>query len=272
MSLSDAALAVGYRIDIFERIGSTNDEAMLRARQGDPGRLWIVAREQKQGRGRQGRVWSSPPGNLYASLLLVGPCAAAISAQIGFVAGVALQRAVAMVAGLAVPRLALKWPNDLLLDGAKIAGILVEGTMLPGGGPLAVVIGIGINVRHHPLDTPYRASDLCACGFDLQPDAVFAALATTMAETLDRWNGGAGFQAVRAEWVARAAGIGEPIVVRQPEGERRGIFRDLGQDGTLMLEESDGLVAIQAGDVFPAAMTPSPEPGVSSGRQDAGAR
>ena len=227
MSLSDAALAVGYRTDIFERIGSTNDEAMLRARQGDPGRLWIVAREQQQGRGRAGRIWSSPPGNLYASLLLVGPCATAISPQIGFVAGVALQRAVAMVAGLTAPRLALKWPNDLLLDEAKIAGILVEGTMLAGAGPLAAVIGIGVNVRHHPSDTPYRATDLNSAGFNLQPDAVFAALAVTMAETLDEWRGGAGFAAVRAQWVARASGIGEPISVRQPEGERRGIFRDL---------------------------------------------
>ena len=177
-----------------------------------------------------------------------------------------------MVAGLAVPRLALKWPNDLLLDGAKIAGILVEGTMLPGGGPLAVVIGIGSMSAITPRTRPIRP-----------PTCAPAALICSLTRSLQRsprlwprrWTGGTVARASRpfaAEWVARAAGIGEPIIVRQPEGERRGIFRDLGQDGALMLEESDGIVAIQAGDVFPAAMTPSPEPGVSSGRQDAGAR
>ena len=148
MRLSSAASRGGYRLEAFDRLGSTNDEAMARARAGDPGRLWIVAGEQGRGRGRHGRHWASPPGNLHASLLLVDPCPPALAPQLGFVAGLALHEAAA-ACGVAPGRLTLKWQNDLLLDGAKVAGILLEGAAGPGGG-LAVVIGWGVNVAHRP--------------------------------------------------------------------------------------------------------------------------
>ncbi len=136
--------------------------------QGDPGRLWIVAGEQAQGRGRQGRVWASPPGNLYASLLLVDPCAAGDLAAARLRRRRSAPRAPWLTSpGIAAPRLALKWPNDLLLDGAKLAGILVEGTTLPGGGPLAVVIGIGVNVAPSPGGHALSGQPICArSGFD----------------------------------------------------------------------------------------------------------
>ena len=133
MALSPAARSKGLRLEVFDRLGSTNDEAGERVRTGDPGGLWIMAREQGAGRGRHGRVWQSPPGNLYASLLLVNPCAPPIAPQIGFVAGVAVHAAVNRMAAFSRGRLALKWPNDILLDGAKLTGILVEGRSIPAG-------------------------------------------------------------------------------------------------------------------------------------------
>ncbi|MFO1151449.1 MAG: biotin--[acetyl-CoA-carboxylase] ligase [Alsobacter sp.] len=253
--LSASAEASGYRLEHFGSIGSTNDEAMTRARAGDPGRLWLVADEQTKGRGRSGRPWSSPKGNLLASLLLRAPCPPSASPQIGFVAAVALHQALAEVAGLPPARLALKWPNDLLLDGAKLAGILVEGTTAPGAagqGDLAVVLGFGVNLVAHPTDTPYPATDCAAAGVPVSRSALFAALADRIMHVLGLWREGSGFAEVRLEWLRRTQGLGKPILVRRPEGDRRGTFRDLDHEGRLLLEDSAGLTVIQAGDVFPA--------------------
>lgn len=245
--MADAALPPGYRCEVFDSLHSTNDEALARARAGDPGRLWIRARRQTGGRGRQGRAWSSPEGNLYASLLLVDPCPAAISPQLGFVAGVSLHRAAVALVGEA--GVALKWPNDLLVDGGKASGILVEGSGLPGGG-LAVVVGIGINVRAAPVGTPYPAAALAARRPDLDPETVFAALADAMARTLGQWDAGAGFAAIRRAWLERAGGLGGPVTVRRPGGDLSGIFRDLDADGRLLLDVEGRTMPIEAGDVF----------------------
>lgn len=247
MTQSEAALPSGYRRATFDSLVSTNDEALARAREGDPGRLWIVAREQRGGRGRQGRAWSSPPGNLYASLLLIDPCTAAHSPQLGFVAGVSLHIAVTAVAGPF--GIALKWPNDLLADGAKVSGILVEGATLPGGA-LAVVVGIGVNVLHAPRGTPYPATSLAARAPGLESETMFEALASAMAGTLDMWGGGTGFVAVRRAWLERAGGLGGTITVRRPGGEVTGIFRDIDPDGRLLLDADGRTVPIEAGDVF----------------------
>ncbi len=247
---SDIALPEGYRLEAFEVLGSTNDEAFVRARAGDPGGLWIVAAEQSQGRGRHGRAWTSRPGNFYGSLLLRAPCAAAVSPQLGFVAGVALHEAVQAITGLGRDRLALKWPNDLLLDGAKLAGILVEGSTLIETGELAIVIGFGVNLAHHPADTPYRATNCAEAGFGITPMQLLAALSRSAAAALARWNRGQGFPGIRQEWLSRAGGVGEMIIVRRPEGDRRGLFRDLDAHGRLLLDSDGVLLAIQAGDVF----------------------
>ena len=245
--------AAGFRLEHLGRVGSSNDEALQRARAGDPGRVWIIADEQDRGRGRNGRTWVSPVGNLFASLLVVAPCAMAVSPQLGFVAGVALHEALATLTGLQAPRLALKWPNDLLLDGAKLAGILVEGTTVTssaGGSRLAVVIGCGVNVVDHPPDTPYAATDCRSAGFPLQRDDVFERLAGTLAGWLDRWDAGHGFAGVRQAWLAAAGGLGGPVVVRRPEGDLRGLFRDIDAQGQLLLEQDGRVTVVQAGDVF----------------------
>ncbi len=131
----------GWRVVRYGAIDSTNEEARRRALGGDAGRLWIVADEQTAGRGRRGRVWISPKGNLHASALVIDPCPPVVAAQLGFVAGVALVRA---ARDLGATDVGLKWPNDLMSQGVKCAGILIEGIGL-GGARSACAVGIGVN-------------------------------------------------------------------------------------------------------------------------------
>jgi BirA family transcriptional regulator, biotin operon repressor / biotin---[acetyl-CoA-carboxylase] ligase len=253
--LAPEAHAAGYRLFACDATQSTNDDAAAAARDGDAGRLWIVAGEQRAGRGRHRRPWVSPRGNLYASLLLVEPCEPAVAPQLGFIAGLALHEAVAAETGLAPPRLALKWPNDLLLDGAKTAGLLLEGHRARGGG-FAVVIGFGVNVAAAPSDAAYPAKALSSAADVLSAEALFRALSRCMAERVEAWRDarahdtGEAFRDVRAEWLARAAGLGETVTVRLPSGARSGSFQGLDEAGRLQLRTSAGAELIDAGDLF----------------------
>lgn len=246
--------AGGIPILAFETISSTNAEALARAQAGERGPLFIVAECQSAGRGRRGRSWVSEPGNLYATLFIIDPAPAALSPQICFVAALALYDAVVdACAGLAPARLKLKWPNDLLLDQAKVAGILVEGTTLTGG-KLAAAIGIGVNCRHHPADTPFPASDFAAAGLDLSPAALLARLGERWNARAREWNRGEGFAAIRAAWLLRATGIGGAIEVRLFDRTLAGTFEAIDEEGALLLRKTDGArEAISAGDVFPIA-------------------
>jgi BirA family biotin operon repressor/biotin-[acetyl-CoA-carboxylase] ligase len=231
----------------LETVGSTNAEALARARAGERGPLWITAETQTNGRGRSGRVWLSPHGNLYATLLLTEPCAPAQAPQLAFVSGLALYDAVAHCAPELTAKLALKWPNDLLLGGAKVAGILIESETVPA---FSVAIGIGVNCASHPGDTPYPAMDLRAAGADVAPKSLFQALSASMQQRLAQWRRGEGFAYIRAEWLSRAAGLGEPISVRLPDREFSGRFDGLDEAGRLLLDQAGQLVTVTAGDVF----------------------
>ena len=158
MRLDPAASAAGVRLIERDTVGSTNTEALALAQAGERGPLWITARRQNAGRGRRGRVWVSEPGNLYASLLLSDPSPPDRAAELSFVAALAVHDAVTSLIARAPARLSLKWPNDLLFDGKKFAGILIEGE-----GP-AVVIGVGVNCAHHPKDTDVPCDRSCRCG------------------------------------------------------------------------------------------------------------
>jgi BirA family biotin operon repressor/biotin-[acetyl-CoA-carboxylase] ligase len=229
----------------YETIGSTNEEALGRARAGERGPLWITARRQDAGRGRRGRSWVSEPGNLYASLLLGDPSAPERAPQLSFVAALAAHDAVSALVPAFAPRAALKWPNDLLLDGSKFAGILVEaeGT----GASFAAVIGIGINCRHHPADTAYPVTDLAAAGADVAADALFDALAAATAFRLAQWDRGAGFAAIRADWLARAFGLGGEIGMRAGAHALTGHFESVDESGRLLLRLADGRIQAFAG-------------------------
>ena len=219
----------------------------MRARAGERGPLWITARSQSAGRGRRGRTWTSPPGNLYASLLLSEPSPEALAPQLSFVAALALHDALCDCAPRLGPLFKLKWPNDVLLGLDKLAGILIEGD---SGPVFAVVVGFGVNCVDHPLDTYFPATDLRLAGAMVAPAALFAALSAAMLRRLGQWRRGAGFATIRADWLARAAGLGEDIRVRLPERELRGRFQGLDEAGRLLVQQPDGLATVTAGEVF----------------------
>ncbi|MGB6176548.1 MAG: biotin--[acetyl-CoA-carboxylase] ligase [Methylocella sp.] len=242
----------------YDQVASTNDEGLTRGQKGDPGRLWVVAETQTEGRGRNGRVWASPRGNLHASLLLIDPAPPHRAAELGFVAGVAAAHALREILG-GDRRVTIKWPNDVLHDGAKLCGILLESANLPNG-RLACVAGVGVNCRVHPANTPYEATNLSAiAGQPVAPAEVFARLSATMTRWLDVWGAGAGFESIRAEWLSLAAGLGAWIGVARPSQTIEGTFQTIDATGRLILEHTSGQVAIEAGDVFF-----SPRPGSSA--------
>ncbi len=238
-----------YRALTYTTVGSTNDEAMALARAGENGPLFVVADSQTGGRGRHGRVWSSPPGNLYASFLIRDLAPVAILPQLGFVAGVALAQSLRALPGLD-ERIKIKWPNDILFEGAKLAGLLLETTTLADGG-VACVIGFGVNCASHPEGLAYPASDLTlAAGRPVTPREVLAALSLELARTLALWDRGAGFSTIRQAWLAIAAGAGDIIQVKSFSRVMTGRFAGLDETGRLILETASGPAIIDAGDVF----------------------
>lgn len=245
--LSEAARAAGYRLIVRDEVGSTMEEARRALSDGDAGKLWIVARSQNAGRGRHGRQWGSPPGNLYASLLLVAPGPAALAPQLGFVAGLALHDAAAKVLGNA-EALRLKWPNDLLLGKAKTAGLLLEGESRAG--QFNVVIGFGVNIASCVTDTPYPAAFLKQQNPSASIEAMLAALGDAWVARFETWQRPGGFGPIREAWLERAAFLGEDITIRLPEGPLQGRFAGLDPAGRLQLDISTGLRAIDAGDLY----------------------
>jgi BirA family transcriptional regulator, biotin operon repressor / biotin---[acetyl-CoA-carboxylase] ligase len=253
MSAATLTLPAGYRLVALERIGSTNDEAKRLARAGADTGTVVWAKEQTAGRGRRGRPWVSPPGNLYVSLIARPDCPPAEAAQLGFVAAVGLGEAIAELAGAALP-LSYKWPNDVLLRGRKLAGILLESETGGGGGAVDfVVIGTGVNLVVRPDNVEYPAISLADEGLgDIPPTALLAAFLRHYDIWAARWRD-EGFAVVRAAWLRRAGGIGSDIRVRLDCATLYGRFLDLDAGGALLLDAAGGHRRITAGDIFPAA-------------------
>jgi len=253
MELDPAAAAAGARLIVHDSVGSTNSEVLLKARLGERGPLWVTAARQTAGRGRRGRPFISERGNLYASLLLTDPSPADRAAELSFVAALAVHDAVCELASTLALRIRCKWPNDMVCDGAKFAGILVEGESTSGR-PLAAAVGIGVNCVCHPAGMAYPATDLAAAGAVLTPATLFRALSRTMLLRLAEWDRGRCFAAIRAAWLARAIGLAEMIRVSLPERELQGRFVSLDETGRLLLRHPDGAIeAITAADIFPVA-------------------
>jgi BirA family transcriptional regulator, biotin operon repressor / biotin---[acetyl-CoA-carboxylase] ligase len=232
-------------------VGSTNDLALAAARSGDEGQLWITAERQLSGRGRRGRAWVSEPGNLYASALLVlaKPDPTALG-SLPLVAGLALHDALSRIAPQHAPALGLKWPNDLLLGKAKLAGILLEGTVLPDARH-AVVLGFGVNLAHAPTGTAFPATTLASHGAEVAPSVLLPHLALSLNAMLETWNDGKGLAAIVALWRKLAVGLGQPIRVNLPDQSLEGRFADIDPHGYLLLDTGPaGLLRIAAGDVF----------------------
>jgi BirA family biotin operon repressor/biotin-[acetyl-CoA-carboxylase] ligase len=251
-ALAPEALAAGYRLVSFETIGSTNEEAAARGRAGDTGPLWIVSPHQSGGRGRRGGSWQTPSGNLAASLLLATAVPPATAATLGFVAGLALAQALdrCVLADHAHPSpFGLKWPNDVVVEGAKLSGILLE-TEQRADLSRFVVIGIGVNTAHAPEGLPYPAVSLASLGHHVSAEMLFAALSAEWVEVMDLWAEGRGFPAIRNLWLRRAAGAGREIVVRTGQETLWGTFETLDEMGQLVVRLRDGsLRQVTAGEV-----------------------
>jgi BirA family biotin operon repressor/biotin-[acetyl-CoA-carboxylase] ligase len=261
--LGQRAAAAGYRLATYDVIGSTSAEAKARVAAGERGPLWIVARRQEAAYGRRGRAWASPEGNLAASLVLTVQAPPALASTLGFAAALAAEEAVRSVAPRLVARvglddavspaggsgLRLKWPNDVLVDGAKLAGILLEAQKRPDGG-MAIVIGFGVNVVEAPEGLPYPATSLRALGLDTSAETVFGALSDAWVETIETWDRGRGVTEVLKLWRQSAAGIGAEVAVNRDGDIVRGIFETIDEAGRLIVRANDNSrIAITAGDV-----------------------
>jgi BirA family biotin operon repressor/biotin-[acetyl-CoA-carboxylase] ligase len=199
-----------------------------------------LAARQTAGRGRRGREWHSEAGNLFATLLIRPRRVRSDWAQLSFATAIAVAD---MMAGFA-PDITVKWPNDVLAGGRKLAGILLETT----GDTL--VIGIGVNLASHPEGTEFPAICLSALGAEPpSPKDALDLLAGNFAEWYDRWES-AGFAPIRDAWLARAAGLGSRIRARLPGKDHVGMFEGIDEHGALLLREADQLRAIAAGEVF----------------------
>ncbi len=232
----------------LDEVDSTNEEAKRRAAAGEAGPLWIAARRQTQGRGRRGNEWQSLRGNLFTSLLCRPEGSASRCAQLSFAAALAVSDMLAQVAPSAGIR--LKWPNDVLADGRKIAGILLESESGADGGLKWLVLGIGVNLAASPQRTEIPAISLAELGV-APPDPADALdrLVTAFAKWYEVWLKD-GFAPLREAWLSRSVGLGSRIRVRLPKEEIQGVFRDIDDNGSLVLGLPGSVRTIAAGEVF----------------------
>lgn len=229
-------LRAGYRHIDLDNVISTNSIAYEHFENGDPGKLWITAIQQSGGKGSRGRNWVSVPGNLYASLLLISKLKPDRIANLSFIASLALHDALKNY--LPEDSITLKWPNDVLINGKKISGILLENHPCQNG-KSGVIIGIGVNCNSHPTDTTHTATDLKELGKNVAPLELFQHLAANINKYLEIWDEGNNFGTIRQLWLDKAQGVGEKIFVKMPKQEVSGIFERIDEQGLLILKTTD---------------------------------
>ena len=223
----------------FDQLDSTNSEALRLAEAGERGPLWIDAHCQTLGRGRSGRHWESEPGNLMTSFLFVPDAPIAALHQLSLLAGVAVFDAVTQIAKNDSALLCLKWPNDLLLGGAKAGGILIESSTFAG--ETVAVIGIGLNVATAPeLDGVETATLRSMIGEAVDLDQVRQPLANSLAAWLKVWSHGAGFSKIRAAWLAHGPSLGAQLTITVSNEIHSGQFAGLDEQGSLRLQAPSG--------------------------------
>ncbi|MFY0616868.1 biotin--[acetyl-CoA-carboxylase] ligase [Shimia sp.] len=243
----------GYGRRILAEVDSTNAEA-ARIAPELAGPEWILGLRQTQGRGRRGRAWIDPLGNFAATLVMRPTESPDQVALRSFVTSLALYDAFGTVTGR-TDGLSLKWPNDVLLNGGKVAGILLESAGMVGGVVSHIAIGIGVNLAHAPdaavveKHATRPVSLLSETGALVQPEEFLEALASAYA----RWETQFvtyGFEPIRSAWMSRAARIGEVITARTTRDETTGTFETVDSKGNLVLKTAKGRVAIPAADIF----------------------
>ncbi len=303
MGISDPVMPSGTGLSVFDDIDSTNALALRAARKGQSGPHWFLAKSQSAGRGRQGRIWHSEAGSLYASLLICVSCKPEEIPQLSFVAALGVHDAlIAMMnKGLApdipasppvipaqagiqkepseaknpgldsrlrgndektgrnneetganddegendgndnkdMKKLSLKWPNDILLDGKKLAGILLE-TSSTGASTRQAVIGIGLNLAHCPEIEDKPATCLADCNINITPQKALSYLAASFDKRLRNWRQGRNFAKIRKDWLERAEGIGKAYSATSQNKNLNGVFENIDKDGALILRLTSG--------------------------------
>lgn len=214
---------------------------------------WILAHQQTAARGRRGRAWHMPVGNFAATLVLPVAGSPAQNALRSFVTSLALREAFVAATGNEAA-FALKWPNDVLLKGGKVAGILLESVGQNAKTP-QLVIGIGVNLANAPSSDQVEEGAVRPVslhgetGVLVSPEAFLELLANAFAHFEDQFQT-YGFEPIRTAWLSHAARLGEVIIARTTREELRGTFREVDEAGQLVLETSQGRIAIPAADVF----------------------
>ncbi|WP_342075279.1 biotin--[acetyl-CoA-carboxylase] ligase [Yoonia sp. SS1-5] len=239
----------GYARVVLDSVDSTMSEAARRA-DSITKPTWIMAKTQTAARGRRGRPWVVPSGNLNATLVFNPGATPAEAAKRSFLAANALYQALAIY--VPAEKLALKWPNDVLLSGGKVAGILLESS---GQGPFVdwLSVGIGVNLRHVPegvTEASFAPTSLMAAGgWEVDPEDFLTILADAYATQEDKLRH-FGFERIRDDWLANAARLGDVITARTGTKDVTGIFDTIDKDGNLVLITGTGPCAIAAADVF----------------------
>lgn len=244
-------LPPAYRLVALDSVVSSNEEAKKLAAAGAEDGTLIWAREQTGGKGRQGRAWTSPRGNLYLSLILRPDCPAKQAAQLGFAAALALGDAIGSVAPPLI-EVTYKWPNDVLANGRKVAGILLEAQSDNEGGVEWLVLGLGANVKSFPRDSDLAATSLHfeGCAASVTETDLLQAFARHFLSWVNLWLE-EGFEPLRKAWMRHAEGKGEIVRARLPRETLEGRFLDLDSEGHLLLDTGEGSPrAIAVGDVF----------------------
>lgn len=237
------------RLIELDEVDSTNAYAHRLVAKGERGPVWIRANAQSAGRGRKNRHWVSLPGNLYTTLLITPDAPIATLSQLGFVASLAVYDLASLVLKSDTD-LSLKWPNDVLLAGRKLSGILAESVVTPGSDRSAVAIGCGINLKHAPDDTRYGATFLAGRGAAVEPSDAWPHFVEAMSRWLAIWRDSEGFDDIRQSWSDRSSQIGTMISLDMGGKFTSGRFQGLAADGALVLETADGSIQlIRAGDV-----------------------
>jgi BirA family biotin operon repressor/biotin-[acetyl-CoA-carboxylase] ligase len=234
-----------FHIQHHERIGSTNDEARRLAASGAPHGTVVHADEQATGRGRFGRTWFSPPGNLYLSVILRIDLPPERAPELSFVTAITVADAIDALLPKTT-KSTLKWPNDVLVNDGKIAGILVETV------DDAQIIGIGVNVLEAPRNAPYKTATLVGSGGIATVDGARDILLDSLAKNLAAWTDD-GFDAIREAWLARAHPIGTSLRASIGGRTEEGLFAGLDQDGAMLLDTPDGRKRIVAAEVSGAS-------------------
>ncbi|MZR30504.1 biotin--[acetyl-CoA-carboxylase] ligase [Sneathiella litorea] len=239
-----------FKLTVLDTVGSTNVEARILAEDGEAEGRVVWAKKQEQGVGRRGRQWSSPEGNLYCSLILRPECDPSSAARLSFLVALAIHQAITKFVKPEID-VRLKWPNDVLIEGHKSAGILLESKMNPDGLMDYVIVGTGLNIATYPEHTDgLPATSLQKVGADVSVEEMISAYLYAFLDLYKIWKRD-GFAPIREKWLAHATGLGEKITVRLTKETLQGVFSGLNENGALILALDTGeRKLISAGEVF----------------------